>query len=259
MAELPPELQQPGDRRLASSTAPCAIPEPQPRSGAGGPRGPRGEALARRRAFCDIRLLSSAWLGDSSQSRNDLQRPAWESHREALPHPEARRPLPHGQAASGPGYSAAAHRHAPRAFYDSDRAGGARTCKATTGVVLTVGTPLVRSICMGQSLIALHIGEAQVYLLVSVVSESSGEHSLAADRGRKLVVRILTSAAAGAATGSRRRVGRVNHRSIVRSRRLLEARACRTPGRSAAHMLQGHNSALRPCVHDGSSQTVFKR
>jgi hypothetical protein len=100
-------------------------------------------------------------------------------------------------------------------FCDTDHAGCVRTRKSTTGVVIKVGDAFVRSICRGQSLIALSSGEAEFYGLVSAASESLGDQSLAEDFGIRLNIRIHMDATAGAAIGSRRGLGRVKHLSTV--------------------------------------------
>ena len=68
---------------------------------------------------------------------------------------------------------------------------------------------MVKSMCKGQSLIALSSGEAEFYGRVSAVSESLGERSILEEWGIKLPIKIMMDATAGAAIGSRRGIGKV--------------------------------------------------
>jgi hypothetical protein len=100
-------------------------------------------------------------------------------------------------------------------FCDTDHAGCVRTRKSTLGVVIKIGDAFLRSICRGQSLIALSSGEAEFYGLVSAANESLGDQSFAEDFGIRLNIRIHMDATAGAAIGSRCGLGRVKHLSMV--------------------------------------------
>ena len=100
-------------------------------------------------------------------------------------------------------------------YCDTDHAGCIRTRKSTTGVVVMIGSAMLRSVCRGQSLIALSSGEAEFYGLVTATSETLGEQSIAADWGLKLSINISMDATAGAAIGSRRGIGRVKHLSTI--------------------------------------------
>lgn len=100
-------------------------------------------------------------------------------------------------------------------YCDTDHAGCIRTRKSTTGVVLMLGDAMLRSVCRGQSLIALSSGEAEYYGLVTAVSEALGEQSIAADWGIPLGITIQMDATAGLAIGSRRGHGRVKHLSTI--------------------------------------------
>ena len=96
-------------------------------------------------------------------------------------------------------------------FCDTDHAGCIRTRKSTTGAVVTIGDATLRSVCRGQSVIALSSGESEFYGLVTAVSESLGDQSVAFDLGVRLNLDIQMDATAGAAIGSRRGLGRVKH------------------------------------------------
>ena len=78
-----------------------------------------------------------------------------------------------------------------------------------------MGSAVLKSLCRGQSLIALSSGEAEFYGLVTACSEALGEQSIASNFGMKLGITILMDATAGAAIGSRRGIGRVKHLSTI--------------------------------------------
>ena len=52
-------------------------------------------------------------------------------------------------------------------YCDTDHAGCIRSRKSTTGVVIMLGDAVLRTLCRGQSLIALSSGEAEFYGLAS--------------------------------------------------------------------------------------------
>ena len=96
-------------------------------------------------------------------------------------------------------------------YCDTDHAGCVRTRKSTSGGVLMLGKCMNKSYCRGQSVIALSSGEAEYYGLVSVISESLGFKSMAADFNVKVSIVVHMDATAGAAIGSRRGLGKVKH------------------------------------------------
>lgn len=98
-------------------------------------------------------------------------------------------------------------------FCDTEHAVCVRTRKSTKREAVAEGKALIQSICNVLFLIALFSGEAEYYGLISAVSESLGEQSLAAMRSG---IRILMDAIAWAAIGSRRGFGRVKHLSRAR-------------------------------------------
>jgi len=81
--------------------------------------------------------------------------------------------------------------------------------------VVKLGEAFLRSVCRGQSLIALSSGEAEFYGLVSAASESLGDRSIIEDFGIHVQIHISMDATAGAAIGSRRGLGRVKHLSTI--------------------------------------------
>ena len=96
-------------------------------------------------------------------------------------------------------------------YCDTDHAGCIRSRKSTSGAVVTIGDAMLRSVCRGQSVIALSSGESEFYGLVTAVSESLGDQSVAQGLGVKLGLEVYMDATAGAAIGSRRGLGRVKH------------------------------------------------
>ena len=74
---------------------------------------------------------------------------------------------------------------------------------------------VLRTLCRGQVLIALSSGEAEFHGLVTGVSETLGEQSIALDWGIKFGIQMRMDATAGAAIGSRRGLGRVKHLNTV--------------------------------------------
>ena len=78
-----------------------------------------------------------------------------------------------------------------------------------------LGDAVLRTLCRGQALIALSSGEAEFYGLVTGVSETLGEQSIALDWGIKFGIQMRMDATAGAAIGSRRGLGRVKHLNTV--------------------------------------------
>ena len=74
-----------------------------------------------------------------------------------------------------------------------------------------LGKCMAKSVCRGQSVIALSSGEAEFYGLVTMISESLGMQSYAADLDVALEIKVHMDATAGAAIGSRRGLAKVKH------------------------------------------------
>ena len=97
------------------------------------------------------------------------------------------------------------------AYTDSDYAGCLRTRKSTTGVVIMYGVNQGRSLCRGQGVVALAVGEAEYYGLVTGACEAKGEQSFCFDLGCKLKVRIFMDSTTGICTGNRQGLGGMKH------------------------------------------------
>ena len=74
-----------------------------------------------------------------------------------------------------------------------------------------LGKCMAKSVCRGQSVIALSSGEAEFYGLVTMISESLGVQSYAADLDVALEIKVHMDATAGAAIGTRRGLAKVKH------------------------------------------------
>ena len=74
-----------------------------------------------------------------------------------------------------------------------------------------LGKCMAKSLCRGQSVIALSSGEAEFYGLVTMISESLGMQSYAADLDVALEIKVHMDATAGAAIGTRRGLAKVKH------------------------------------------------
>ena len=96
-------------------------------------------------------------------------------------------------------------------YVDSDYAGCIRTRRSTTGMAMMLGENQLRSMCRGQGLPSLAVGESEYYGLVSGAAESLGEQSFAADLGVSLKIKVRMDSTTGMAIGSRVGLGKLKH------------------------------------------------
>ena len=73
------------------------------------------------------------------------------------------------------------------------------------------GCNFLKSVCRGQSVVALSSGEAEFHALLTAASEALGEQSIAREWDIKLGIQLWFDATAGAAMSSRPGLGRVKH------------------------------------------------
>ena len=86
-------------------------------------------------------------------------------------------------------------------YTDSDCVGCSRTRKSTIGVVIMYGINQGKSLCRGQGVVAIAVGEAEYYGLVTGACEGKGEQPFCSDLGCRLKVRIFMDSSTGICTG----------------------------------------------------------
>ena len=101
--------------------------------------------------------------------------------------------------------------HAIHAFGDSDWAGDRCTCKSTPSGVLQVGDHPVKSWASTQPIIALSVGEAELYATNKAAAQALGLQSLLEDLGVRLDVRLFTDSSTTKAIITRTGLGKLRH------------------------------------------------
>ena len=97
---------------------------------------------------------------------------------------------------------------------DSDLAGDPKTCKPTTGVVMKFGGMVIKTYSRNQKTIALSSGEAELYAIVSGISEAIRIQSLISDLGVNTKITCFTDSNAAIRIVKRAGVGKVRHMNI---------------------------------------------
>ena len=100
-----------------------------------------------------------------------------------------------------------AEKHEVIVHADSDWAGDKQSLKSTSGGALFIGSSLIKSWSCNQSVLALSSGEAELYALTKLATQTVGLISMAADFGLNLRGRIKSDSTAAIAIASRNGLG----------------------------------------------------
>ena len=94
---------------------------------------------------------------------------------------------------------------------DSDHAGCTKTRKSTSGVLVRIGSHLIKSWSSTQDVVALSSGEAEYYGIVKGASQGFGVRGMMGDLGIRLSVTLNTDATAARGIALRKGLGKVRH------------------------------------------------
>ena len=100
------------------------------------------------------------------------------------------------------------------AYGDNDFAGEIDTRKSTSGGMICMGDHIIKAWSSTQTVIALCIGEAELYDLNEASAQGLGLQSLLNDLGIDLEVRVHTDATTRRAIVTRRGLGKVRHIAV---------------------------------------------
>ena len=100
------------------------------------------------------------------------------------------------------------------AYSDSDWAGCRVSRKSTSGGIVVWGGNTMKSWSRTQASVALSVGEAEYYALVSASAEAMGFKSLLKDLGCEAKIKTWTDSAAAKSIASRKGIGKVRHLEV---------------------------------------------
>ena len=97
---------------------------------------------------------------------------------------------------------------------DSDWAGCRASRKSTSGGTVAWGGSAMKTWSRTQASIALSVGEAEYYALVSAAAEALGFRSLLKDLGCDAKIKVWTDSAAAKSIASRKGIGKMRHLDV---------------------------------------------